>query len=397
MNVAKLRILIVEDHAFQRETLERIVRSLGAGEVYTAADGRAALELLKRRGAAVDVLITDLDMPEMDGMELIRHVAAGGYARAVILASAVERSLITAVEAMAAAYGVHVLGAIEKPITAGKLRALIANCARERSRGPARAQASFTTEQILAGLASDEFEPFFQPQVEVGSGRVVGLEALARWRHPTAGMVPPYLFIKPLEDENAIDSLLWCILRKSAAFAHDLSEDAMPCMVSVNVSLKCLHDLEIGDRIAATVETERVAPDAIVLEITESASITEVAKVLENLTRLRMKGFQLAIDDYGTGYASLEQLARIPFTEVKIDQSFVMQAERRAVAKVILESSLAMARRLQLRAVAEGVETPANWELLRELDCAVAQGYYISRPMAADECVAWIRERRASM
>lgn len=395
MNPAELRVLIAEDHEIQRKTLEAMLRGLGVETVYAADNGRAALDLLQSVGA-VDVLITDLDMPVMDGMELIRHVAAHDHAASVIVVSAMERSLIVAVEAMSAAYGIRLLGFAEKPVTPHKLQALVARYKRHSSPARHAQVGEFTLTEIEDGLRNDEFEAFFQPQVEVRTGRAVGVEALARWRRPGAGIVTPYAFIKPLEDAGTIDELLWCVLRKSARFARTLRAEGLASLVSVNISPASLHALAIGERIAETIENEGVSPGDIVLEITESASVTALGTVLENLSRLRMKGFELSIDDYGTGYSSLEQLARIPFTEVKIDQSFVTHADQRAAAKVILESSLAMARRLGLRAVAEGVETQANWDLLRELGCAVAQGYYIGRPMSADDCIAWMQSRNSA-
>ena len=130
----------------------------------------------------------------------------------------------------------------------------------------------------------------------------------------------------------------------------------------------------------------------MVLEITESAAATDIGKSLENLARLRMKGFGLGIDDYGTGYSSLEQLTRIPFTELKIDQAFVTHAGRRESAKVILASSLEMARKLGITAIAEGVETRENWDMLCELKCDVAQGYYLAKPMPADAFMTWVAQ-----
>lgn len=162
--------------------------------------------------------------------------------------------------------------------------------------------------------------------------------------------------------------------------------------ISVNVSLKSLHDVTLADQILEVVRMENVDPRQIVLEITESAATTDIAASLENLTRLRMKGFGLAIDDYGTGYSSLEQLTRIPFTELKIDQAFVTHASRRESAKVILASSLEMARKLGITAVAEGVETRENWDMLCELKCDVAQGYYIARPMPASVYLDWVAD-----
>jgi EAL domain-containing protein (putative c-di-GMP-specific phosphodiesterase class I) len=130
----------------------------------------------------------------------------------------------------------------------------------------------------------------------------------------------------------------------------------------------------------------------MILEITESAAMTDVGRVLENLTRLRMKGFGLSIDDYGTGYSSMQQLTRIPFTELKIDQSFVMHAAHQESSRMILESSLDMARKLGITSVAEGAETQEDWNLLRECGCDLAQGFYIARPMEADAFPDWVRE-----
>jgi EAL domain-containing protein (putative c-di-GMP-specific phosphodiesterase class I) len=173
------------------------------------------------------------------------------------------------------------------------------------------------------------------------------------------------------------------MLAKAAATCRVAREAGHDVKMSVNVSIKSLADVTFADQITNIVRGEGVEPQWMVVEITESAATTSLGTALENLARLRMKGFGLSIDDYGTGYSSLEQLIRIPFTELKIDQSFVAHAARRESAMVILESSLDMAKRLKLCAVAEGVETQENWDLLAKLGCDIAQGYYVSRPVEA--------------
>ena len=147
-----------------------------------------------------------------------------------------------------------------------------------------------------------------------------------------------------------------------------------------------------AERITDRVTSQGLATKHMVLEITESAAMTDLARALENLTRLRMKGFVLSIDDYGTGYSSMQQLSRIPFGELKIDQSFVFSALEKEPSKVILASSLDMARKLKLEAVAEGVETRAHWDLLQNLGCDIAQGYFIARPMDSAAFLAWARD-----
>ena len=389
-----LSFLVVEDHEFQRAMLVKMLKGLNAKSIYTAADGRAALELLRTLDAPPDVIISDLDMPVMDGMELMRHIGAARSGASLIVASALERNVLSSVETMATAYGINFLGTIEKPVTPVKLEELI--LVHKRAPGSTAAirvnSPIFLAEEIVEGLENNEFESYFQPKIEIATGRVIGAEALARWRHPREGLLPPYAFIKPLEDAGKIDALMRCMLTKGARFCRALQRSGHDCTVAVNLSVTSLSDVRVADQITEIVRKQEVDTRHIVLEITESAATTDLGQVLENLARLRMKGFELAIDDYGTGYSSLEQLTRIPFTELKIDQSFVTHAGRQESAKVILASSLDMARRLHLRAVAEGVETRANWDLLVQLGCDVAQGYYISKPMAAAAYIEWLTD-----
>ena len=219
MPIAGLRFLVAEDHDFQRSMLVRMLESLGAKHVSTRPpDGQAALEDHSRPDAPVDIIISDLDMPGMDGMEFIRHLGETGVRVSLILASALERKLLASIATMSEAYGIKLLGVVEKPLTPGKLVAADRNISRRQRRQTARGAGPSTLEEIAAGLKNDEFEPFFQPKVELATGRVKGAEALARWRHPQQGIVAPYAFIKPLEDNGLIDDLTWVMLRKAAAF-----------------------------------------------------------------------------------------------------------------------------------------------------------------------------------
>jgi len=393
MSITNLRFLVAEDHDFQRSVLVRMLESLGAKAVHEAADGHGALKILQDPTRPVDIVISDLEMPGMDGMEFVRHLGETGVRVSIILASALERKLLASIATMSEAYGINLLGVVEKPITPGKLEPLIKlhkPAQAERGR-PKTAGPTFTLEEIAAGLKNDEFEPFFQPKVELATGRVKGAEALARWRHPQQGIIAPYAFIGPLEDNDLIDELAWVMLRKAAAFCSSWRSAGLEATVSVNLSLKSLTDIQLADRVTELVASQNLEPRYMVLELTESAATTDVGKALENLARLRMKGFGLSIDDYGTGYSSMQQLTRIAFTELKIDQSFVTNAAKQESAKVILESSLDMARKLNITAVAEGVETQADWNLLRQLGCGLAQGYFIARPMEAGAYLNWVR------
>jgi EAL domain-containing protein (putative c-di-GMP-specific phosphodiesterase class I) len=182
------------------------------------------------------------------------------------------------------------------------------------------------------------------------------------------------------------------MLRKAAARCSAWRTAGLEMTVSVNLSLKSLGDTQIAERVTDLVRSQNLEPRHVILEVTESAAAAEVGRALENLARLRMKGFGLSIDDYGTGYSSMQQLTRIAFTELKIDRSFVANAARQESVRVILQSSLDMARKLGIHAVAEGVETQADYDLLRRLGCDLAQGYFVARPMDAEAYLRWVRD-----
>ena len=396
MRVAALRFLAVEDHEFQRGLLLKMLARLGATDVSTAADGRQALEIVKSSDPSIDIIISDLDMPGMDGLELMRHLGEAHVPVAIILASAMESMLLDSVETMSQAYGVKILGVIQKPITPQKLDALIKlhNPIKGSQIPPRAVSLSCGIAEILAGLKNDEFEPFFQPKVELATGRIKGAEALARWRHPQRGIIVPSAFIGPLEANNMIDALTSIMLRKSAIFCSEWrAASGLDVTVSVNLSTQSLTDVHLAEWVTRLVRDGNLDPQHMILEVTESATTTDVGHALENLSRLRMKGFGLSIDDYGTGYSSMQRLSRIAFTEIKIDQSFVGSAGKQRAARVILESSLDMARKLNITSVAEGVETQQDWELVHQLGCELAQGYFISKPIDASEFLTWTRNR----
>ncbi|MEO8145655.1 MAG: EAL domain-containing response regulator [Betaproteobacteria bacterium] len=400
MRIAELSFLAVDDHLPQRGVMLDMLASLGATKVAVATDGAAALDIVRAPGAPVDIIISDLDMPGMDGMEFIRHLGQAALPVSLILASVLERSLLSSVETMTRAYGVRILGVIEKPVTRAKLEALIklhvavvqrkAGLDAALDTGLSAAGPSFTIDEIVAGLGSDEFEPWFQPKVDLATGQMTGAEALARWRHPKLGIVAPFAFISLLENNGLIDMLTWVMLRKAAVFCRQWrAASALDVSVSVNLSIKSLAEPRLAARVAEVVCGEDLDPRHMVLELTESAATTDVGLALENLARLRMKGFGLSIDDYGTGYSSMQQLTRISFTELKIDQSFVTNAARQPSARVILKSSLDMARKLKIASVAEGVETRQDRDLLGRLGCQLAQGFLFARPMETGALLHW--------
>ncbi|HWA12344.1 MAG TPA: EAL domain-containing response regulator [Burkholderiales bacterium] len=392
MSIRELTFLVAEDHEFQRKALVRMLQGLGAEVVLEAEDGRAALDLFADLTQPVDIIFLDLDMPHMDGMEFIRHVGESGVPVSLVLSSALDAALVSSVETMARSYGINLLGAVEKPVTPQKLAALLARHTRASPQKKRGAMEQMAVADIAAGMAAGQFEAFLQPKVLLSTAEVIGAESLVRWRHPERGLIPPGAFVPTIESNGMIDDLTWLMLDQSAALVSRWLKTGREYSLSVNLSLRSLETPSLAERITERVLAQGVDPKFIVLEVTETAAMTDVGRCLENLVRLRMKGFGLSIDDYGTGYSSMQQLARVPYTELKIDQSFVMGASSQPRLRVMLESSMQMAEKLGLQAVAEGVETRRDWNLLAELGCHKAQGYYIAKPMPAAEFLDWIDE-----
>ena len=391
MNASELNLLVVDDDAFQRRIIVDKLRALGVVSVCIAEDGRQALDLIQAEdGHSIDIILCDLNMPEMDGLECLRHLGQEHRNIAVVIISALGNKLLLSAGNMAKMHGLKLLGVVEKPVAMRRIEELLAMYDQEGGRWQkADDPAHFTLEEILEGVRAKQFEPHFQPKVDLKTGCIVGAEALARWNHPRQGVVAPYAFIPQLEQSGNIDELTFMMLEKASVACRSFHDQGYPVSVSVNLSLVSLGDTLLADKITGVVREAGLDPQYIVLEITETAAMTDVAHAMENLTRLCMNGFALSIDDYGTGYSSLQQLMRIPFSELKVDQSFVKGFADQEVPRIVVESSIEMAHKLQVRSIAEGVETQQDWDTLKRMGCDVAQGYYIARPMDAASFVAY--------
>ena len=383
MRANELNILVVEDDNFQRQMVVKMLRSLSVLSICDAGDGKQALEIIRKETKnPVDIVICDLNMPEMDGLEFLRYLGQEHHNISIIIISALGGKLLTSAGRMTKMYGVKLLGAIEKPILPTQLKDLLSKYERSENKWhqPA-ASANFTLEEILQGIRAEQFEPFFQPKADLKTGRLTGAEALARWIHPELGVINPYAFIPLLEQSNNIDDLTFLMLEKAASACRSFHDRGNTLAVSVNLSLASLDDTMLADKITKVVRNTGIDPRYITLEITETAAMTDAAYALENLARLCMNGFALSIDDYGTGYSSLQQLTRIAFSELKIDQSFVQDFANNEALRIVVESSIDMARKLKVKSVVEGVETQQDWDTLKNMGCDTAQGYFIAKPM----------------
>ena len=389
-----LEVLIVDDDAFLINLTRRILKKLGIDETREANDGAAALESLDV--STVDVVICDLNMPGMDGLEFLRHLADHEAQPAVILLSGEDKAVLKTAEQLGRAHKLRILGALAKPIKQEPLEELLGRVESGESRRAAPAFERLTPDEIRAGLKNGAVRLVYQPKVAVDERVMVGVEALVRWQDPERGLMGPGALIPMAEESGLINDLTETIFKAAMAQCGVWQAEGHDFKVSVNVSVENLDQLDFPDFVVDTAAAEGVSPSSVILEVTESRIMADILKPLEILTRLRMKGVGLSIDDYGTGASSMQQLRRIPFTELKIDREFVAGAPVDNEARAMLVSSVGLGKDLGLTIVAEGVETQEEWDLVASLGVDVVQGYFVAKPMPGEEIAAWIENYRSA-
>ncbi|MFO1318079.1 MAG: EAL domain-containing response regulator [Burkholderiales bacterium] len=392
-DAAPFVVLVVDDQDTVRAQLRLALRSLGVSEVLEAADGQSALAVLadaQHGGVRPQLVLLDLRMPGMDGIELMRRIAETDLSLTVALVSAVDARVMRAAAQLSREHGLSLGGFYAKPLHASQLRPLI-----ERLRGDVRTEvrrSASDVEELAQALRQGEIVPHYQPVVDLKSGRVTGLEALARWRHPTRGLVLPKDFIPLAEHMGLIARLTDVVVTRALEDLATLDGLGYGLHLAVNLSARGVDRADLPDVVEARTTHAGLSPDRVTFEITETQLSSNPIAFLELVSRLRLKGFELSIDDFGTGQSTLEQLRRLPFTELKVDATFMQGALHDPLSKAILESCVDVARRLELHVVAEGIETQECMSLARDLGCDHGQGYFISRPLSFADLPAWLQD-----
>jgi len=393
-------VMVVDDSVPQRNYLGGLLEQVGFGTVLQAGNGLEALQLLEQhRHQPPFLVLTDLEMPGMDGIELTSQLSTRNLAQHLIVCSAQDPRLLEVVESMAAEDStLSLLGTLLKPVRLDALLELLGQAGAGKAARPAALPPAWQPgiDELAEGLGKGQFIPHFQPRISMRSGRLKGVEALARWQHPEHGLLPPAFFIPALEGSPLMAGFTLDIVRQVLDWIGRWQSAGLPAMVcSVNLSADDLSDRGFIDRLAALVSASGVPPRSLVWEVTETMLMRQLSQSMANLGRLRLMGFGLAMDDFGIGYSSMQQFARCPFSELKIDRAFVHGASRWPNRHVVLRSAIELGQRLGVATVAEGVETQADWQLLRSLGCEMAQGYLLARPMEGEQLAGWVlRERQ---
>ena len=343
-----------------------------------------------------NILILDLQMPKIDGIEVIRHLAKMENSPELILMSGQDSAVLSAAENLAVAHALVVRGTLEKPLSIARLRSMLepqTAIRRTKLTGDLKSAArDVSVEELREALDLDQFVLRYQPKEEfaVTGASKYSAECLVRWQHPTQGLIYPDRFIALIERQGWMPDLTTIVFNQAIRQQRQWQQDGLQINLSINVSASDITSLILPETISRLLADNELDTTTITLEVTESELMGELTTSLDVLTRLRLKGVRLSIDDFGTGYSSLLQLFRMPFSELKIDQSFVSKMVVDMEALAIVQACILLGEQFNMRVVAEGVEDLATKELLAELGCQVVQGYFIAKPMAAEDLRPWL-------
>lgn len=391
--MSALKVLVLEDHPLQRALIVHQLQRCGVTQIVEAQEGAQAIALLQACGG-VDIAICDLQMAGMDGLAFLYHISGETLVRAIVISSEVDITLRNAVGTMVGMWGFAFLGDLGKPARLDQLETLLARYASHTASNIENTKESGVSppwHEIEQALHQFEFEAYFQPKINLSDGRLSGAEVLARWSHPTLGVLGPGAFLPMLEALDRLDTLFWQLFEQGLA----LQQIYPGLSLAFNVHTSQLATPGFAWRIACKLKEYGVPASLLTLEITESGALAVTPDALAVLLRLRLMGCVLAMDDFGAGYSSLGRLCELPFNQIKLDGAFLQGLHRGSRGYAVIRSAVGLAQALDLSLVIEGVETPEQLTHLQALGCREVQGFLFGRPVCASRFSAQLPTLKA--
>ena len=375
MSLAENRVLIVDDEPGVRDYLSTAAQNLGfvAMAVETVSAFKKAMH-----DFPADILVMDLNMPGSDGVELLRFLGENGCRAQVLLISGEDNRVLTAAGRLGTQHGLHMIGTLQKPIRLKDLETALKRATEK----------VITKDALRHAIDTGELLLNYQPKLSnrgKGLWAVDAVEALVRWNHRQRGIIMPDSFIPLAAKSDLMSPLTDFVLREAIEQAGKWKEAGRTVVVGVNIPPDLLSDVGFPDRLETLLQQYGVDGSGLSLELTETAIVKDYKVSMDILTRLRIKRIGLSIDDFGTGYSSMKQLFQMPFSELKIDRSFVAELTRSDEATTMVNAMINLAHNLNMTVCAEGVESQAILDALEDAGCDKVQGFHIAKPLSAAE------------
>lgn len=386
------KVLLVDDDPTQLIILHAYFAGLGCRDIIEAGSAQAALKLIAEHGSSINLLVTDLMMPDMDGIEMLRYLKECSFHGAIAIISSLDQSLRDSAYKLGKMHHLNIIGTCHKPLNKLALDEIFHQTNLVSSQQSTKNQKIITSDEVFDGFEKGQFIPYYQPKVEVLSGRIVGVEALARWDHPSRGLVSPAKFMPVIEANNLTNSLTFIMFEQAFGDLKKWGAMNIPVKVAVNVTATEIADLGFPDKVHSLIRKFGVEARKIIIEITENEVLAFNSISLEVLSRLRMLSIDIAIDDFGTGYSNLQTLKEFPYTELKIDQAFIRGMTKDSFSQETVRVAATLGRQLNMRLLAEGIETQEEWNFVKQRGIDEVQGFLIAKPMAEKDFVAFYKE-----
>ena len=384
--------IVVEDELFQQSFLEAVIKSLYGCDVLCCDDGRLAIEAASERTPLF--VICDLKMPKMDGIEFLHHFSAIHKHLPIIVLSSLDEAVLSTVEEVAFILGMTNVRSLSKPIDKTILEDTLTQLFKSENAVPYRKviESDFSKAELLTALEQSEFVPMFQPQIDSMSDKVKGFEALVRWNHTQHGILAPEQFLPVIFKHELGYPLFLHVLKTAIQFGNQVHERFGYISISVNVTAEDMSQPNFVDDVLCHLKEGEFPSQLLILEVTESHVADDMLSLLKAAGRLRIQGVQIAIDDFGTGHSSISNLVSGPFTELKLDKSFIDKILYSKKHLTVVKGLIALASSLELRVIAEGVESEGQIKRLLQLGCTDIQGYYYSKPLPIKDALKFVQE-----
>jgi len=381
--------LVIDDDLLFQVVAGEVLYAAGVSEVATADDGLLGLQMLADSPGKFDLIICDLQMPNIDGVGVMRELGVLNYQGTVVIASGEDRNLIRTVHSMAQMLGIRIAGALKKPLDSDALQAMLLA---DLQQDTAFNQAAVTQEEIARAIREEAIVPFFQPKVNLRSGSLTGFEVLARFRDAEGQYHSCLPHLQAAEQYGLMTELTLMLLGRVIEETRHWQSEIGAFGLALNLSPTSFGEVSLPDLLANTCRDAGFDISRLTLEVTEDRLLERKAPILEVLSRLRLAGFKLSVDDFGAGSTSIEQLKLFPFNELKIDQQFIQTAANDEFSRVTVRSSVALAAMSDMMVVVEGIETEEMLKIAVGAGADEGQGYYFSRPLPPSDVIGWARK-----
>ena len=375
-------VLLIDDDPAQTLILKAYFQQLRIDEIEIASDAEKFFCVDGRDPNEFDLVVSDLQMPKMDGFELLRHMWKFDYIGDIALMSGVARKLLEHASRLAQMHGLNLIGYVNKPLAKASLDEIF--LASDDNTGPkfSKDRIKITPDEFKAALLDGQIKPYYQPQIEIASGRIVGAETLARWVKSDGSIISPNAFLPIAEETGQMGELTLRLYTQVLEDTQTFLKTNSSLSFAINLSPGLISDVTLPECLSNMRREMGIPARNLRFEITEDSILNVQASTLEVLSRLQVLGHGVAIDDFGTGSSNIQTLRDFPFTELKIDRSFIHKANINEFSAQTINAAVALAKQLDMQTVAEGVENLTDWNFAKDAGVDFVQGFFVEKALS---------------